>query len=234
MRLLETPLPPRAANVLVPVAAAAGWCVLALLAASAVVRSIEPLFRSDGEFAFVHALLTNAVALALTALAFMALAGRPLTSQLLSVALYSTAVAVSTVKLDQLGLPPLQQPVPYLIRDTRSDVARLEHTRSWILPALLLEAAGIEPDAYSALVTARRHGGSLLAREDSALPEPRFAEPARLCVRDEFDTDIFAGAGATQVDASVGPMDAAPVPEVEASAPPLPDIADGSASPAAN
>lgn len=132
------------------------------------------------------------------------------------------------------GLPPREQPVPYLILDTRGDVARLEHTRSWMLPALLLDVAGVEPDAYLALVTALRHDGGLLARDNSALPEPRFAELARLRVRDEFDAAIFAGAVATEAGASIDEAHATPEPGAEASEAPLPDIAEENDAPAAN
>lgn len=91
------------------------------------------------------------------------------------------------------GLPPRAQPVPYLILDNRSRALRLESTHSWMLPAILLEAAKVPPDAYLALVAALRQTPSaLLPAGAGAAPESRFAELARLRVRDEFELGDYA------------------------------------------
>ena len=91
------------------------------------------------------------------------------------------------------GRPARQQPVPYLILDNRRAALRVESTRSWMLPAILLEAAKVPPDAYLALVAAlRQTPAALLPGGDTAVPEGRFVELARLRVRDEFDLGDYA------------------------------------------
>ncbi|TDR38715.1 phosphoglycerol transferase MdoB-like AlkP superfamily enzyme [Tahibacter aquaticus] len=91
------------------------------------------------------------------------------------------------------GQPARQQPVPYLILDSRRAALRLEQTRSWMLPAILLEAAKVPPDAYLALIAAlRQTPAALLPGGDAAAPEGRFVELARLRVRDEFDLGDYA------------------------------------------
>ncbi|WP_313917265.1 LTA synthase family protein [Tahibacter sp.] len=120
------------------------------------------------------------------------------------------------------GQPPRTQPVPYLILDNRGAVSRLEHTRSWMLPAVLLEAAGVPPDAYLALVGALRQQPAALLPGNGSVPEPRFAELARLRVRDEFDLGEFASA----LDTGAGNPAGAESP--------LPDMLDEAAEPAAN
>jgi Sulfatase len=94
------------------------------------------------------------------------------------------------------GRPARSQPVPYLIVDNRQAGApRLEQTWSWMLPALLLEAARVPPDAYLALVAALRQSpATLLPAGAGGLPEARFVELARLRVRDEFDLGEYAAA----------------------------------------
>jgi hypothetical protein len=105
-------------------------------------------------------------------------------------------------------LAPRAQPVPWLIVDNRRDAPRREDTASWMLPAVLLEAAQVPADAYLALVGALRRTPQALVPEGAAAPEPRFAELARLRVRDEFDADAFSAAlAAMPVDAL--PADAA-------------------------
>lgn len=103
---------------------------------------------------------------------------------------------------------PRAQPVPYLILDNRRDAVRREDTASWMLPAVLLEAAQVPADAYLALVGALRHTPQSLMPDGAATPEPRFAEMARLRVRDEFDADAFSAALAAM------PVDAMPVDPV--------------------
>lgn len=122
------------------------------------------------------------------------------------------------------GRAPREQPVPYLILDNRGDTARAESTRSWMLPALLLETAGVAPDAYLALVAALRDDPAALMAADGVSPEPRFAELARLRVRDEFDVGDFASV-------------LAPATEAAATADTvlrLPEAADAADEPAAN
>jgi len=120
------------------------------------------------------------------------------------------------------GQPPRAQPVPYLILDNRGAASRREQTWSWMLPAVLLEAAGVPPDAYLALVGALRQQPAALLPDGGTAPEPRFAELARLRVRDEFDLGEFASALQTE---DADPTDAES---------PLPDMLDEAAEPAAN
>jgi len=110
------------------------------------------------------------------------------------------------------GQGPREQPVPYLILDNRGSAPRWEETRSWMLPAVLLEAAGVEPDAYLALVAALRRDRAALLPAGDDRPEPRFVELARLRVRDEFDLGQFATALAAPE--SAGAAAASPLPEV--------------------
>lgn len=112
------------------------------------------------------------------------------------------------------GRAPREQPVPFLIIDNRRDVARTENTRSWMLPALLLETAGVTPDAYLALVAALRHDPAAFIAADGVSPEPRFAELARLRVRDEFDAGEFASALAPTVETAPTAVGDSLLPEV--------------------
>jgi hypothetical protein len=120
------------------------------------------------------------------------------------------------------GRPPRAQPVPYLILDNRGAASRLEQTWSWMLPAVLLETAGVPPDAYLALVGALRQQPAALLPDGGTVPEPRFAELARLRVRDEFDLGEFASA-----------LEAGNESPADAESP-LPDMLDAAAEPAAN
>lgn len=105
------------------------------------------------------------------------------------------------------GQGPRAQPVPYLVLDSRSAGQREEHTVSWMLPALMLEAAQVPPDAYLALVGALRHTPALLPGGAGTPPEPRFTELARLRVRDEFDPSDYTAALTTP--APIDAIDAA-------------------------
>lgn len=85
------------------------------------------------------------------------------------------------------GRAPKVQPVPYVFVDNRSSraQARREDAASWMLPSILLEAAGVPADAYLALVGALRSNPLALQPNGAGTqPEPRFAELARLRVRD--------------------------------------------------
>lgn len=46
------------------------------------------------------------------------------------------------------GRPPMQQPVPWLLLDNRSQQARVQNLSSWQLPAVLLDQAGVPKDSY--------------------------------------------------------------------------------------
>ncbi|MBL8298503.1 MAG: LTA synthase family protein [Rhodanobacteraceae bacterium] len=93
------------------------------------------------------------------------------------------------------GLGPRSQPAPYLVLDNRRAEQREEDTLAWMLPALLLEAARVPPDAYLALVGALRHTPTMLLPDSAGgRPEPRFTELARLRVRDEFNLGDYTAA----------------------------------------
>ncbi len=82
------------------------------------------------------------------------------------------------------------QPVPYLFVDNISGRAksRREDIASWMLPSVLLEAAGVPADAYLALVGALRSNPLAMQPDGPGTrPEPRFAELARLRVGNGVD-----------------------------------------------
>jgi hypothetical protein len=108
---------------------------------------------------------------------------------------------------------PRTQPVPWLLLDNRGGPVRRENTASWMLPAVLLEAARVPADAYLALVGALRHTPQALVPQGATAPEPRFAELARLRVRDEFDADAFSAALVAAPAQIEAPLDPAPAPD---------------------
>lgn len=105
-----------------------------------------------------------------------------------------------------------EQPVPWLLLDNRARRIEREDLHAWMLPAVLLDAADIHGDIYFTLLAAlRRTPAALLPGGDTAPPEPRFAEIARLRARDELDALNLAAVRTpppvpTGIDASPGPI----------------------------
>jgi phosphoglycerol transferase MdoB-like AlkP superfamily enzyme len=89
------------------------------------------------------------------------------------------------------GVPAQQQPVPWLLLDNRSSQARTENTASWLLPALLMEEAGIGGgDYFDFLQTLReRWGVAELQADDMRLA---IAAIAQLHYRDELRVTVQA------------------------------------------
>ncbi len=86
-----------------------------------------------------------------------------------------------------------RQPVPWLLLDTTEPRSRRADTRSWMLPALLLDQAGIRDDPYFNVIA------SLAGEPDFDPDEPAtatgMAALARLHLRGEFEPVLRAALG---------------------------------------
>ncbi len=104
------------------------------------------------------------------------------------------------------GRPADVQPVPWLLLDNRDARAHVRNAHSWMLPALLLEAAGIHDDAWFQLL-------ATLARDpafdpdDLTVREGLFAL-ARLQLRGELDPLVAQVLGAPPTLAQAPAADA--------------------------
>lgn len=85
------------------------------------------------------------------------------------------------------GLDAKQQPVPWLLLDTTNPQARKENTRSWLLPAQLLHAAGINDDRYFDVMDTLRTELALGDAPRDADHDPGIDALAQLHLRGEFD-----------------------------------------------
>lgn len=95
------------------------------------------------------------------------------------------------------GREAKQQPVPWLLLDTEQTRPRRVDTASWVLPALLLDAAGIRDHGYFSIIAALAETGALDADDvDSAAG---LTALARLQLRGELGPIV---------DEIVGPVDA--------------------------
>jgi phosphoglycerol transferase MdoB-like AlkP superfamily enzyme len=94
------------------------------------------------------------------------------------------------------GLDAKAQPVPWLLFDTANPRAAHADTRSWLLPAQLLDAAGIGDDAYFTVMDTLRTEMELGAQPADATPDPGIEALARLHLHGKFDAALDEALGA--------------------------------------
>jgi hypothetical protein len=97
------------------------------------------------------------------------------------------------------GLDAKAQPVPWLLLDTANPRKAHADTRSWLLPAQLLEAAGIGDEAYFTVMDTLRTEMKLGEQAADATPDPGIEALARLHLHGKFD-EVLGEALGTAVE----------------------------------
>lgn len=85
------------------------------------------------------------------------------------------------------GGDPLDQPVPWLMLDSGNPASERIDTQSWLLPALLLEAAGMVDNSYFAIIAALRQQIPLDTAQLTDEQQAGITALARLHLRGELD-----------------------------------------------